>query len=207
MLFVVFFIMLLTVCLFCLYFLNKIYLFPLFFLGFIFIGVIYTFKYRDINDIAWFIIDGKTYKHEISKNFKFKTSNIIEIELNRNITYKLEFEFIPYQQSESDVKKFENMLRDMKNLKASILKKENSSKAYGTFNLYQNVESSWNAGTIIYLDNSRNPFITGFSSENFSIPFSLNKQKIYLKFDIHNEELLGYLNKHQINLFISQKSF
>lgn len=207
MFFIILFMILIVSFLFLLYFLNKIYLLPLIFLLFLFLGIIYYFKYRDINDVFWFAINEETYKYTIDKNFRFKTNNLIEVELNKNITYKLEFELVPYQKNEFHIDKLENMLSYMKDSRVYVLKEKNNLETYGNFVLYQNIESSWSEGTVIYKDNSRNPVVTGFSSESFPVPFSLKKQKIYLKFDINDEELLEYLNKHQINLFITQKSF
>ncbi|QEY26340.1 hypothetical protein [Neisseria zalophi] len=198
------FVLLITILL-IIYLLNKIYFLIIIFLLAIVFGIFYTSNYRDINGLTWLLIDGTTYKQKVSSNFKFKNKNLIAIEFNRNIIYQLKFELYPYKSNKKDIIEFENMMKHIKNTKIYMYTK-NSNQIYKSFHLYQSQNTSWSAGTVIYQDDSRQPFVIGFESESFFIPPSLKQQKIYFKFDINNKEVLNYLNNNKIKLSIIQKS-
>ena len=163
-------------------------------------GALYLLHYRDVNGLLWLAQNG-AYRQETDSSFRFQKENLISVETDKNITYRLKFEFRLPRANQAEIEAFDQAMEKIKGVKVGIYADK---RLYGTFRLYQHTDASWSAGTAVYRDRSRHPVVSGFVSEPFALPFSFGTQQIGFKFDMDNEQAAGYMNQSAITVFIVQ---
>ncbi|WP_150538437.1 hypothetical protein [Actinobacillus vicugnae] len=149
----------------------------------------YICNYRDVNSLAWMIVEGNAYEKLIDEKFKFKTKNLLNVTLSKNINYQLRVYLKPYLKTEVDVLIQEENLKALKEVIVSVY---NDEEFFTSFRLYKHETGSWTDGTIIYEDGSRHSVVTGFLSEKFTVPFLLTEKNIRFIFELDNHELIDF---------------